>query len=257
MDMVVGFDGLFLFLLGLLVGSFLNVCIYRLPLGESVVCPPSNCPRCGAWLRPWDLIPVLSWLALKGRCRYCATPVSPRYAVVELLTGMFSLWAFWFFGWSTALIKALFLVSFLLVITFIDLEHQLILDKVLLWMIAAGAAFVVYAGPATVDLLWLLLAVGAGGGALLLVAVLSRGGMGGGDIKLMAVLGLWLGWPETGLALFLSFVLGKTAGLLLLASGRKQRQDPIPFAPYIAAAAWLAFLYGKGWISWYLGIFAG
>ncbi|MCX7780945.1 MAG: prepilin peptidase [Negativicutes bacterium] len=239
------------FFFGLLIGSFLNVCIYRLPQGKSIVSPPSRCPKCRARLRLWDLIPVLSWVWLQGKCRYCHASVAARYALVELLTGVLFLWAFSVVGLSLELIKALIFISFLIIITFIDIDHQLILDKVLLVMAGAGVVINLFIGAPMPDLVSMLLAAAAGGGVLLVIAVLTRGGMGGGDIKLMAVLGLWLGWPHIIIVMFGSFIIGGIAGVLLMLLKLKGRRDYIPFGPFIALAAFLTMLYGLDILLWY------
>jgi leader peptidase (prepilin peptidase) / N-methyltransferase len=262
---------LFVLLLGLIVGSFLNVCILRLPREESVCSPPSHCNSCGTRLKAWDLVPVLSYVLLRGRCRYCGSVVSVRYPAVELLTGLLFVWCFAATGAGPELGKAWLLTSFLVVITFIDLDHQLILDKVLLWFAGTGLLInLLFAsspwwpgslGGADVAavgwVMWLdmLVAVLVGGGAMLLVAVVSRGGMGGGDIKFVAALGLWFGWKLTLLVLFLAFIAGGLGGILVLALGLKGRKDFIPFGPFIALGAFVSLLYGYQIIAWYLGHF--
>ncbi len=255
-----------IFLLGLAVGSFLNVCVYRLPAGESVVSPPSHCRACGVRLGPADLIPVLSYILRRGRCRSCGAPFSARYAVVELATGALFAWCFFVFGLGPSLIKALVLTSFLVVITLIDFDHQLIYDKVLVWLAGAGVAInlsFAYAplwGSAVtlpVGLLDMLLGAFVGGGLLLAIAVATRGGMGGGDVKFAAALGLWFGWQHTLLALFLSFLAGGLGGGVLLLLRIRKRKDLIPFGPFIAAGAFVALLYGPDIVAWYAGRFLG
>jgi leader peptidase (prepilin peptidase)/N-methyltransferase len=246
---------IFFLTFGLIIGSFLNVCIYRLPQNQSIITPPSHCPQCQQRLQLWDLIPSLSWLWLRGKCRYCRAPISGRYAFVELLTGILFLVCFIIVGWSLELIKALILTSFLIVITFIDIDHQLILDKILIWMAGIGVAINVFIGPPVPGILNMLLAAAVGGGVLLLIAVLTRGGMGGGDVKFMAVLGLWLGWPYVLSTMLLSFVIGGIMGVLLLLFKLKGRKDFIPFGPFIAVAAYITFLYGTDILFWYMRSF--
>lgn len=241
-----------IFTLGVMIGSFLNVCIYRIPQNQSIVSPPSHCLQCGKRLRPWDLVPVLSWLLLSGKCRYCASPISGRYALVELLTGLLFLLCFSIVGLSLELIKALIFASFLIVITFIDLDHQLILDKVLIWMAGAGVIINLWIGFPMPGALNMLLAAAVGGGVLLLIAVLTRGGMGGGDIKLMAVLGLWLGWAYILMVLLLSFIIGGIAGIVLIFFKVRGRKDFIPFGPFIAIAAFITLLFGLDIMFWYM-----
>lgn len=243
---------MFVFLLGLAVGSFLNVCIYRLPRGGSLVSPPSRCGACGARLKPRDLVPVLSYLALGGRCRHCGAAFPARYAAVELMTGLLFVWCRVAAGPGLATAKALVLTAFLVVIAFIDYDHRIIPDRLLLWLAGAGAA-INLAGRAD----WPDALAGAlsGGGVMLLIAVFSRGGLGGGDVKFAAALGLWLGWQQTLLALLLAFVVGGLAGGLLVLAGIKGRRDFIPFGPFMAGGAFAGLLYGGPLLGWYLGRF--
>ncbi len=244
-----------LFLLGLAVGSFLNVCIHRLPAGESVISPRSHCRACGETLGPPDLIPVVSYLWLRGRCRRCGAPFSARYALVELATGALFAWCLAVVGPEPALVRALVLTAFLVVVAVIDFDHQLILDKVVAWLAAAGVALnlALAASPAAaLPLLWDMLLGGLlGGGVMLAIAVVTRGGMGGGDIKFLAALGLWFGWQLTLLTLFLSFVIGGAGGAVLLLLRLRGRKDFIPFGPFIAAGAFVALLYGPALVDWY------
>lgn len=238
------------FIYGLLVGSFLNVCIYRLPLARSVVFPRSYCYTCNNTLRTRDLIPIISYLALRGRCHFCGAQFSIRYAFVELLTGLFFSWCFIVFGLSSLSIVAQVFASFLIIITFIDIDHQLILDKVLIWFAGAGVIINLFTGQVAI---WdMLMAALVGGGVMLVIAVITRGGMGGGDIKFLAALGLWLGLKLTVLTLFLSFVIGGVGGALLLLFRIKKRKDFIPFGPFIAIGAFVSLLYGEPIIQWYV-----
>ena len=241
--------GSIVFIFGLLFGSFLNVCIYRIPAGQSIVHPPSRCGSCQTRLKPWDLVPVFSYLWLRGRCRYCQAAVSPRYPLVELLTGAIFLWCYAVFDLSHLLPAALLLSLFLIVISFIDYDHQLILDKVLVWLAGAGLLFNLYTNQ--VGFFDMLGGGLLGGGLLLVIALASRGGMGGGDVKFAATLGLWLGVKLTILSLFLSFFLGGVGGALLLLLGIKKRKDMIPFGPFLAAGAFLTVLYSQDIIFWY------
>ena len=238
-----------MFSIGSVIGSFLNVCIYRLPRNESIVTPPSYCFQCNTPLTAWDLIPLVSYLVLGGKCRYCGKPYSSRYAMVELLVGLLFFWCFLCFGAGIELIKVLLLTSFLVIIAFIDYDHQLILDKVLVWFAGTGVAAKLYTGyPLIGDM---LLAAVTGGGILLFLAIITRGGMGDGDIKFIAALGLWLGLEPILLTLFLAFVLGGLSSALLLLFKLKTRKDFIPFAPFIAIAGFISALYGVELIQWY------
>ncbi len=240
-----------IFILGILIGSFLNVCIYRLPHNQSIVMPPSHCMTCSTRLKPWDLVPVLSYLLSRGKCRYCGTNFSPRYALVELLTAFLFVWCYQVFGSTPELIKALILTAFFIVITFIDYDHQLILDKVLICLSLTGVVINLWIGSVTP--LDMLIASLLGGGLLLIIALVSGGGMGGGDIKFAAALGLCFGWKYLLLTLFLSFIFGGIGGVLLLVSKMKSRKDFIPFGPFIALGALFTLLYGNTMITWYLG----
>lgn len=243
----------FIVTLGLVIGSFLNVCIYRLPLNKSIVFPPSHCTNCKQRLRPLDLVPILSFLFLKGRCRYCGTRVSIRYPLVEILTACLYIWCFEVIGFSEELLKAFILTSFLIVITYIDYDHQLILDKVLIWF--AGVGVVINFYTHSLSVFDMAVASLVGGGILLIIALASRGGMGGGDIKFAAALGLWFGLKITMLTLFFSFLLGGLGGVLVLLFKLKSRKDLIPFGPFIAIAAYISMLYGNMIIDWYVKIY--
>lgn len=258
-----------LFAAGTVIGSYLMVCITRIPVGEPHSRGRSHCRSCGKELQWFDLIPVISYLLLRGRCRYCQSPVSSRYLVVELLTGGVFVWCWLTVGLGPELFKGLIFASFLLVITYIDLDHQLIYDRVLLWLGGAGLLSypltyycndllqlagipVVYV---TLRVSWLDPVLGflAGGLPMLVIALLARGGMGGGDIKFAAAFGIWLGWKFTLLALVLGFFSGGAAGALLLLLRRKGRKEMIPFGPFLALGAWISFLYGGEILRWYLG----
>lgn len=242
----------FVFGFGLLIGSFLNVCIYRLPRGESIIAPSSRCPRCATRLAAVDLVPVLSHLTLGGRCRYCGTPVSFRYSAVELLTGLTLACAFLRFGPTPAFLAAATLLAGLLVETFVDLDCQIIPDEISVGGTALGlviAALVsLYPGYAETGLAVGLpdALAGAFAGFFLLQAIsfLSRGGMGGGDVKLAAMLGAFLGLKGGLLALLLASVIGGVTGLFFIATGLRSRKDLVPFGPYIALGAALVLFAG-------------
>ncbi len=240
----------FVLLLGLCMGSFLNVCIYRLPRHQSIIAPASCCPACNTPLKPYELIPVVSYWLQGGQCRYCKQAISLRYIVVELLTGVLFLWCFHAAHSDCEFLQFFIFISFLTVIAFIDYDCQLILDKVLIWFAAAGIAINLYTGNR--HLLDMAVAGIAGGGLLLAIAILTRGGMGGGDIKFVTALGLWLGLKYTVLTLFLSFVIGGAGGLILLLAKVKGRKEFIPFGPFIAIGAFISALYGDGILQWYL-----
>ncbi len=237
------------FLISLFLGSFLNVCIYRIPRGESIVFPPSACPDCGRRLRSAELIPVLSFFLQSGRCRGCGAGVSWRYPGVELLTALVFTGLFLRFGWPDFLFQAAFF-AVLLVIFFIDLEHQIIPNRLVLALLSYTLLlrFVQPVIPWSTSLWGGLL----GGALFLFLAVVSRGGMGGGDIKLVTVLGFWFGWGQLLLLLFLAFLSGGLLGGLLLALGLKKRKDGIPFGPFLVFAALVVTVWGESILGWYL-----
>lgn len=239
-------------IIGLLIGSFLNVCIYRIPKRETVVYNSSYCPHCNTNLVALDLIPLLSYIYLKGKCRYCGEGIKVRYPLVELLTGGIFLATYLYIGFDILLIKYLMLFSLLIVISFIDLDHQIIPNSLVLLILIWGVIWQVLQP----DISWYKAIGGAviGGGLLLLTAIISRGGMGGGDIKLMFAAGLILGTANTALALFLSFLAGSIIGIGLLVLRIKGRKDPIPFGPFLSLGIFIAALWGYEIIGLYLSL---
>ncbi len=238
----------YLFLGGLILGSFLNTCIHRLPRGESIVAPASHCPNCGQRLGWLDLIPLAGFFLLRGRCRYCHKAISWRYPLVELVLGLLLVF-FYFFLDSGMFLTATVVAALLVVVTCTDLEQGLIPDAIVLPALGTGILFSLVSPSITLanSLAGALL----GGGVLVAVALLSRGGMGGGDIKLLAALGAWLGPRQVLLILFLSFFLGGIGALGLLLLKIKARRDAIAFAPYIAAAVFITLFWGEMLYDWY------
>jgi leader peptidase (prepilin peptidase)/N-methyltransferase len=233
--------------LGAILGSFANVVIYRMPKNESIVTPGSRCPSCGRPIGAVDNIPVLSYLLLRGRCRHCGARISARYPFVEVLTAMLAVGVWLHADTTLARVAGLAFAVWLVVITFIDLDYQLILNRISYPGIVAGLAFSALEGrfvPA--------LASALGGAALItLIVVVSRGGMGGGDVKLAALIGSFLGWPGIAVALFAGFMVGGVVGLSLLALRLRQRKDAIPFGPALAAGGLIAFFWGDAIVRWY------
>jgi leader peptidase (prepilin peptidase)/N-methyltransferase len=242
---------------GLAVGSFLNVVIYRVPEGLSVLHPPSRCPSCGHQIRPWENIPVLSWLFLRGRCSGCGTRISARYPFVELLTGVLWLSMLWRFDISWELPAYLYLVSVGVALAFIDLDHKRLPD--VLTLPSYPVALLLLLLPAVLDDSWdsYLRAVLAGVALLLLYGLLwfvYPSGMGFGDVKLAGVLGIYLGWLSWGLLVlggFLGFLLGAVVGVALLALGRATRKTGVPFGPFMIAGTLIAVLWGQPIVDWY------
>jgi len=243
------------FVFGGCIGSFLNVCIYRIPAGKSIVSPPSSCPACGARIRWYQNIPILSWLFLGRKCAGCKVKISIRYPLIEALTGGLFMLVLWYFGLSWATPVYWVLTAALVTITFIDLDHQIIPDVISLPGIGVGfiASFLI---P------WLswsdsLLGILVGGGSLYLVAWLyemltQREGMGGGDIKLLAMLGAFLGWKAIFPVIFLASLVGTLVGVPLMLLQKGDTKFAIPFGPFLASAALVYLFWGQALVHWYL-----
>ncbi|HLW75016.1 MAG TPA: A24 family peptidase [Gammaproteobacteria bacterium] len=253
--------------LGLIVGSFLNVVIHRLPImlerewraeyapeapqadaeKFNLVVPRSRCPHCGHGITAFENLPILSYLLLRGRCSACHAPISPRYALVEVITGFLSAWVAWHFGWGPQALGALFLTWGLVALAGIDIEKQLLPDRITLPLLWLGLLF--NTRHVFTDLQSAV--VGAAAGYLALWAVYhafrsltGKEGMGYGDFKLYALLGAWLGWQELPVVLMLAAGVGAVTGLVLLGLKRLQQGAPIPFGPFLAAAGWAGLLWG-------------
>jgi leader peptidase (prepilin peptidase)/N-methyltransferase len=238
---------------GLVIGSFLNVVIARLPERRSLWAPRSACPGCGATIAWHDNIPVVSFILLRRRCRACAMPISWRYPAVELSTAALFGLAYAVFGFTPDLAVALPLLASLVAITGIDLQHQIIPDVITLSGTVTG--FLANLATGRVDWLDSLLGIVVGGGTFLTIILASGGGMGGGDMKLGAMLGAFLGWKVTLLAILIAVVLGGAIAGLLLATGVRRRKDPIPFGPFLALGGAVGLLWGERLVGWYLGAF--
>jgi leader peptidase (prepilin peptidase) / N-methyltransferase len=244
-------------LFGLLIGSFLNVVAIRVPKGESIIHPPSHCSACKHQLTAIDLIPVFSYLYLQGKCRHCRTSFSYKYALFECLTAILFGISAWFFGMSLDLIVALFITSILLIIFQTDLAEMIIPDRIILFGVIIGALLRLWIHPLP---LWHYgLGLLAGGGVLYIIAVLSqlllrKEGMGGGDIKLFGFIGLIVGFKLTLFTLFAASLLGTLFGIALMVAGKYRRGRYIPFGPFIAAGAFLSYLWGDSILSWYFGL---
>ena len=250
--------------LGACIGSFLNVCIHRLPYGESILWPPSHCPRCKRRLAWWENIPLVSYAALRGRCRSCKGRISPVYPLVEFIAAALSVACWWHFHEvKLYFLYYLLLTAPLIVVSFIDLEHRIIPDVISLPGIVAGVGtHVVVAGMPLAAEAVLDSAIGiiVGGGFLYLVAVTyeklkKHEGLGGGDVKLAAMLGAFFGWRAVIFILLMSSVLGSAIGLILIAVFRKNFKFAIPFGPFLAAGGLIYLFFGVRIITWYLGFF--
>jgi leader peptidase (prepilin peptidase)/N-methyltransferase len=276
------------FALGLVVGSFLNVVIYRLPImlerewraqaaefspaNESAAAEPpqapfslsvprSACPACKAPISAWQNIPVVSWLALRGRCANCKTRISARYPVVELTTGLLSAWVAYRFGFGVPAACGVLLTWTLIALTGIDIDHQLLPDSLTLPLLWSGllASVVFAAAGAALPVSPRDAIIGAAAGYLSLWLVFhafrlvtGKEGMGYGDFKLFAALGAWLGWKLLPLIILLSAAAGAVLGILMIVLRGRDRAAPMPFGPYLAAAGWLAMMYGDRLMSGYL-----
>lgn len=247
----------FAVLFGLAIGSFLNVLIHRIPLGKSIVTPPSSCPHCGARLRVYDNIPILSYLILRGKCRSCRCPISPQYPIVEGMTAALSLALFIKFGPTLQYILFFLFCAALEVISLIDLHHRIIPDVLSLPGLFCGLAAALLLGH--ISFISSLVGAIAGGGSLLLVAFVyerltGRTGMGGGDIKLLAMIGAWLSAWSLPLVVLIASLVGALTGLaFILASGEGLRTR-IPFGPFLSLAAVIYLFFGPLITRWYVGL---
>jgi leader peptidase (prepilin peptidase)/N-methyltransferase len=283
------------FVMGLVIGSFLNVVIYRLPImlerewrsqaavllpteaaaaeANTVAAPAaaerftlstprSACPACRAPIKAWQNIPVLSWLLLRGRCASCKTGISARYPLVELITASLSAWVAWHFGFGASAACALLVTWALIALTVIDIDHQLLPDGITLPLMWAGLLAAIVIGPMAgtpIPVSARDAIIGAASGYLSLWLVFhafrlvtGKEGMGYGDFKLFAALGAWLGWKLLPLIILLSAASGAALGILMIVMRGRDRSAPMPFGPYLAAAGWLAMMYGDSLVSGYL-----
>ena len=254
--MYYGVNDVLIFILGLIVGSFSNVCIYRIPRNESIIYPASHCPKCRSKIKPVDNIPLLSFILLKGRCRNCKSKISIQYPIVELLTGLIYLIIYLIYGLSIQSLIYIILSSALVIIAFIDLNEQIVPDIISLPGIVIGfilSFFVPY-----ISFINSALGVVVGGGIILIIGlagsvIFKKEAMGGGDVKLAAMIGAFLGWRYIIISLFLGFFLGALAGIILIMSKIKSREDVVPFGPFIVLGSFITLLWGEKIISWYIG----
>jgi leader peptidase (prepilin peptidase)/N-methyltransferase len=269
-----------LFAFGLVIGSFLNVCIWRIPRGDSIISPPSHCPLCKTPIRAWDNIPVVSWLLLRGRCRGCGKRISILYPAIELLTAMLFLGCYLRFGLTLETAKWLVFSSLIVVLIVTDMRERILPDKVNLTGIAAGIVFSFFLPPSNVlvrlfgDRAFLqllpaplvsfaeaLFGAALGGGFLWLVAELyyrlrGREGMGLGDVKMMLMAGTFLGGTRTLLTLFAASLLGSILGGFFILLGSKDKKYELPFGSFLGAAALLVLFFGTPFLTWYASLFS-
>ena len=247
----------FVALLGLVIGSFLNVCIYRLPRDESVTWPASHCTSCGRTLAWYENVPVVSWLTLRGRCRTCGAAISPIYPIVEAITGAVFLAGYVIYGATPLLAARLLFACAMIVLFFIDLRHQILPNVITLPGIAIGFILSFFLPPG-----WLASLIGALAGAGVLFAVYEayyrlRGveGLGMGDIKMLAMIGAFLGWQLMLVTLVLASFAGSLLGIGLIAAGRGSMQLKLPFGTFLAVGALAAAVVGDWFLEWYLGFY--
>jgi leader peptidase (prepilin peptidase)/N-methyltransferase len=252
------------FVFGAMIGSFLNVCIVRIPRGTSIIRPPSQCPGCKNTIRFYDNIPLISYFLLLGRCRDCGARISPRYVFVELLTAFLAAALYYEFGLSLAFFAAVIFAAALVVISFIDLEVRIVPDVISLPGIGVGLLFSLVGRYLIHDPselvpspLSALLGVLIGGGFLLAVAwayeaLTGVEGMGGGDIKLLAMIGAFLGWPSIPVTLFLSSLSGSVIGISAMLIKGVGRKYALPFAPFLCLGALLYLFFGRELIDFYI-----
>jgi len=252
-------------IMGLLVGSFLNVCIDRLPQNKSIAYPPSHCEACQHKLSTKDLIPVFSYLRLRGRCRYCQASVPKRLFWVELATALIFALLYWHYGLSVDLGVMAFYACLFIIIFVIDLEHGLILNKVVYPSMVVALLLALLPQSWLTQVTWLTQVIEPGiasaalGGAIgfaifLLIALVSRGGMGWGDVKLAALIGLATGFPLVFVAIIMGAILGGIVAVPLLIAKKRNRRETVPFGPFLAVAAMVTLLLGSNILNWYLGL---
>jgi len=249
---------IFVFLLGSIVGSFMNVCIYRMPRKLSIVLPSSRCPSCNTPIKPWDNIPIVSYFFLGGRCRVCKSRISLIYPLVEFLNAVLYVFILWRFGFAWHTFLYFIICSALVVISFIDLEFQIIPDKITLPGIPIGIIIGSFFLPdpfMRYNVLGLeasLLGFVIGGGVYYALALVSRGGMGGGDIKMMAMVGALMGWKAVLLISFIGSFIGSLVGIFLMVFKGKGRKTKIPFGPFLALGSLITLFYGEEILYWFL-----
>lgn len=267
-----------IFILGLVIGSFLNVCILRIPNEESVVLPSSHCPACQAQIKPYDNIPVLSWLLLGGRCRKCKASISALYPVVELLTGLLFLGTYLYFGLTIQFAKWALFAAILVVLTVTDIRERILPDKVNFLGLGLGLALSLFIAPMDGTAEWLsrrmfdipppqsalsladaLLGAAAASGLLWLVAegyfrLRGREGMGLGDVKMMAMAGAFLGLQRGLLTIMVGSLLGSLIGAAVISIGRKGSDFELPFGAFLGAAALLVVFFGSPALAWYRSV---
>jgi leader peptidase (prepilin peptidase) / N-methyltransferase len=271
----------FAFVFGLIIGSFLNVCILRIPGGKSIVMPASACPKCGKLIKPYDNIPVISWLLLGGKCRGCKTPISPMYPLVEFLTGLLFLGSFLVFGFSVDTLKWCVFSAILVVLVFTDYRERILPDVVNYTGFGMGLVLALFTKPTDGTSAWIasklfefpppapvlsladaLIGAAVGSGLLWLVSeayfkLRGREGMGLGDVKMMLMAGAFLGAKRTLLTILAGSLLGSVLGILIIAAKRKDSDYELPFGTFLGAGALLVVFFGTPVVTWYQALLTG
>lgn len=242
---------------GACVGSFLNVCIFRLPRGESLVWPGSRCPACRRALSWFENVPILSWIVIGGRCRTCAAPISVMYPSVELVTAATFVCTYLLYGFTPLGVVRVAFASALIVLFVTDLQHKILPNVITLPGIVIGFACSLFLPPGWTDS---LIGIVAGGGVLFLIAetyyrVRGQEGLGMGDVKLLAMIGAFLGWKLVLLTLVLASFAGSFAGVALIATGRGSMKYALPFGTFLAIGAVFSAVWGDPIVDWYLGFY--
>jgi len=245
------------FVLGTIVGSFLNVVIYRLPAKKSIIRPPSSCPSCGNTIKPWHNIPILSYILLRGKCAYCGATISWRYPMVELITGLFCLATFRRYGVHPAFFVEFVFICLLIVITFIDLDTMTIPDVLSL----PGIPFAVFGSIATgmLTLKASLIGLLIGGGSFWLLSFLyyiirGKEGLGGGDVKLMAMIGAYTAWPGVLFTVLFASLVGSIVGIAMMYRKKEGLTTMLPFGPFLAMGALCYLYWGPAFFRWYFSL---
>lgn len=245
------FWAIYVYIVGAIFGSFFNVVGLRVPKNESIVRPRSHCTNCKQQLSALELIPIFSYLLLRGKCRNCKVKISPIYFYIEFFTGLLFAFAYYFYGFTSELLVALFFISLLMIIFVSDIHYMIIPDKILLFF--APILLVIRLTIAPLSPWWdSFLGAIVGFVLLLIIAIVSRGGMGGGDIKLFAVIGIVVGWKGVLLTLIFACLFGTIIAGTMLLIGHLKRGEPIPFGPYITIGALITYFYGNEILHWYL-----
>lgn len=237
-----------IFLYGIIFGSFLNVCVYRIPNNKSFVTTRSHCPSCEHKLAWYDLIPLFSFIFLKGKCRYCKEKISVNYPLVELLNGVIWVSLFYYLDLNSFFIVCCFIFSALIVLSFIDIKHKIVPDKINLFIFVMGL-YILYLDNANISLH--IIGIFIASVPLLIIAVTTNG-FGGGDIKLFAAIGFFLGWKLTLVAFILTLIIASIYSIAVLILKKGNKKTRIPLVPFISLSTYLAFFYGNSIISWYI-----